>query len=141
MSSKRTVNGTVRRKANSTCTPVWATRTSCSSSTRFRSQRSSGVSLRPSLGGPTSWSMPPDYPRRSLRSLRRGGQHLDRGAWRTLGAGSLDAADAAVEVAPPYGQGTSARGYEAAAACALGVIPRLRGAPDLSASRQRSLRD
>src|SRR3954451_19240885 len=41
------VSGAMSRKANRTCTPVWTTRTSCRSSTRLRSQRSSSVSLRP----------------------------------------------------------------------------------------------
>src|SRR4051794_31034782 len=44
---KRAASGAVRRNANSTCTPVWTTRTSCSSSTRLRSHRSSSVSVRP----------------------------------------------------------------------------------------------
>src|SRR4051812_17535893 len=44
--AKRGVSGARSRKANSPCTPVWTTRTSCSSSTRLRSQRSSSVSRR-----------------------------------------------------------------------------------------------
>src|SRR3954454_4931980 len=58
MSSKRAENGTVSRNANRTCTPVWTTRTSCSSSMRLRSRRSTSVSLR-SGGTPEatrSWS-------------------------------------------------------------------------------------
>src|SRR3954452_20967926 len=46
MLSKRDWKGRLRRKATSTCTPVWATRSSCSSSDQLRSLRSAGVSLR-----------------------------------------------------------------------------------------------
>src|SRR3954471_7554599 len=49
----RADRGAISRKANSTCTPVCTTRTSCISSTRLRSQRCSGVSLRPSSSGST----------------------------------------------------------------------------------------
>src|SRR3954453_3594937 len=45
--ANRGVNATPSRKANSTCTPVCATRTSWSSSIRLRSQRSSSVSRPP----------------------------------------------------------------------------------------------
>src|SRR3954451_5594667 len=45
--ANRGVNATPSRKANSTCTPVCATRTSWSSSIRLRSQRASSVSRRP----------------------------------------------------------------------------------------------
>src|SRR3954469_11384938 len=61
MSWKRTVKGTVSRNPKSTCTPVWATLTSCINSARLRSQRSSGVSLRPSTAGSIG-SIPTAYP-------------------------------------------------------------------------------
>src|SRR3954447_23501492 len=53
------------RKAKRTCTPVCTTRTSWSSSTRLRSQRSSSVSLRPCTAlplpvGPQADSRAPD---------------------------------------------------------------------------------
>jgi hypothetical protein len=47
---KRLVKATPIRKAKRICTPVWATRSSWSSSTRLRSARCSGVSYRGGCG-------------------------------------------------------------------------------------------
>src|SRR5690349_10209212 len=69
----RAASGAVSRNANSTCTPVCTTRTSCRHSTRLRSHRSRAVSLRPSRS--IIWSLYPRCaacaPHRSAR-LRRG---------------------------------------------------------------------
>src|SRR3954470_16262446 len=78
MSSKRTVKGTVSRNPKSTCTPVWATLTSCINSARLRSQRSSGVSLRPSTAGSIG-SIPTAYPAPAVTEACRPSQRFVNG--------------------------------------------------------------